>query len=370
MTEIFPIQQPTSVLTGPITAEVDNDEYAIKVFMGSLARKSHHTIRSYEKECHRFLLWLKATKPPAPAMLPLVGVEDINNYLVFLENPRPFSDDFLSAHGWKHQPFRKPLAEASVSHCITVLHQMFAAMRELRAGGDEPYCKFNPVKLAHDGNSGPKDDDEVGQALTPSEWEAVQEAIDTLPRETERDQRHYHRARWIFQLLYRAFLRREEAASLTMGSFEASPEGWSIRLVGKGGKKTKIIATDKLMSELRLYRQTLGLPALPSPGEQRPAIMAITGKEKGVTAQAIYLICGVIYERAAELAKERGDTAAATRLSVATPHWMRHTGITHAMEAGVNPRYVMAQARHSSLNVTARYDHQERRAWRADLGKV
>lgn len=155
-----------------------------------------------------------------------------------------------------------------------------------------------------------------------------------------------------------------------MGSFEASPEGWSIRLVGKGGKKTKIIATDKLMSELRLYRQTLGLPALPSPGEQRPAIMAITGKEKGVTAQAIYLICGVIYERAAELAKERGDTAAATRLSVATPHWMRHTGITHAMEAGVNPRYVMAQARHSSLNVTARYDHQERRAWRADLGKV
>ena len=38
MTEIFPIQQPTSVLTGPITAEVDNDEYAIKVFMGSLAR--------------------------------------------------------------------------------------------------------------------------------------------------------------------------------------------------------------------------------------------------------------------------------------------------------------------------------------------
>jgi site-specific recombinase XerD len=43
---------------------------------------------------------------------------------------------------------------------------------------------------------------------------------------------------------------------------------------------------------------------------------------------------------------------------------MRHTGVSHSMEMGVDPRYVQAQARHSSLNITARYDHKKRQAWR------
>ena len=34
------------------------------------------------------------------------------------------------------------------------------------------------------------------------------------------------------------------------------------------------------------------------------------------------------------------------------------------MEMGVDPRYVQAQARHSSLHITARYDHKKRQAWR------
>ncbi len=370
MYEISATQRTTTVATEVITTEVATDEYAIKVFLDSFARKSPHTIRSYEKECHRFLLWLKATRPAAPAMLPAVAVQDINDYLAFLEQPRPFADDFLAAHGWSHQPFRKPLSGASIAHCITVLHKMFAAMRELRAAGDEPYCKFNPVKLAHQGQSGVKDEEEIEQALTPQEWDAVQEAISALPRASEKDLKHYHRARWIFQLLYRAFLRREEAAGLAMGSFEASPEGWSIRLVGKGNKKARIIATAKLMSELRVYRESLCLPPLPSPGETRPAILAVTGEDKGITAQAIYLICKVIFGQAAALMDARGESAAAARLREATPHWMRHTGVTHSMEAGVNPRYVQAQARHSSLNVTARYDHKGRRAWRQELEGV
>ena len=154
-----------------------------------------------------------------------------------------------------------------------------------------------------------------------------------------------------------------------MGSFEASPDGWNLRLVGKGNKKAKIVVTKKLINELRIYRESLGLPPLPSPGEARPAILAVTGKDKGLTNQAIYLLCKVIFDQAANR-METDDPAAAARLRQATPHWMRHTGVTHAMESGASPRYVQAQARHSSLNVTAKYDHQVRRAWRADLERM
>ncbi|MFC7462047.1 tyrosine-type recombinase/integrase [Hydrogenophaga defluvii] len=352
-----------------LSRDVTDDLTAIKVFLDGYARKSAHTQRSYEKECFRFLLWLRATRPSSHALLPQAAVQDVNDYLAFLAEPRAFSAEFLSANGWKHQPFRKALGPESVKHCLAVLHMLFAAMREMRSTGNEPYCKFNPVNLAHQGEGVSGEDDEIEEALTEKEWDAVQSAIEALPRDKPRDLKHYHRARWVMQLLYRAFLRREEAAALTMGSFQASPEGWNISLVGKGKKKAKIIATEKLMGELRVYRASLGLPPVPSPGESAPAIQAVTGKAKGVTAQAIYLICKTIFTQAADLV-EASDTVAAARLRQASPHWMRHTGVSHSMESGIDPRYVQAQARHSSLNVTARYDHKRRQAWRKAFEEI
>ena len=76
-----------------------------------------------------------------------------------------------------------------------------------------------------------------------------------------------------------------------MGSFEPSPAGWNIRVFGKGNTEITIVATHKLMEELKVYRTSLALPSLPYPGEVRPAILAVTGKDKGVSAQAIYLLC-------------------------------------------------------------------------------
>ena len=347
-----------------VSAEVVDDVQAIRIFIAGYKHKSSHTTRAYEKECYRFLLWLRLKRGAGHAHLPAVGIDDMNVYMDFVREPRPFNEEFLKANGWDHQPFRNALSKTSIALCITVLHRLFTAMREMRGPGGQPYCTYNPVKLLHEGlASRSNQDDEVEQALTEIEWGAVQEVIEGLPQGTEREKKHYHRARWIMQLLYRAFLRREEAANLKMGNFIASPQGWSLRFVGKGDKSSTIIVTSKLIDELKVYRTSLGLPALPSPGESRPAIMAVTGVDKGVTGQAIYLICKEIFGWAADLI-EGSDNAAAARLRQSSPHWMRHTGVSHSMEMGVDPRYVQAQARHSSLNITARYDHKKRQAWR------
>ena len=87
-------------------AEAARSGHAVTAFLEGVARMSPHTVRSYEKECHRFLLWLRATRRAAPALLPTVRLEDINDYLAFLDKPRPFAADFLAAHGWEHQPFQ------------------------------------------------------------------------------------------------------------------------------------------------------------------------------------------------------------------------------------------------------------------------
>lgn len=343
-----------------------NDEQAIEVFLDGLARRSAHTVRSYRKECSRFILWLRASLPnPSSRMLPSVTVQEINRYIDFTQNPRSFSKAYLESQGWRQQPFRKPLSSGSLNLCITILHRMFEALRELRTHEDEPYCKFNPVKLAHQGIKSMQLED-IEQALSDDEWQLVLHTIEQLPREKPVELQHYHRSRWLFHLLYRAFLRREEAAQLTMGCFQATPDGWLICFTGKGNKKAKIVATNTLMDELRLYRESLNLPSTPSYEENdMPAVMGLRGNKQPITSQAIYLICKAIFQRAAALADEQGNTAAATRLRKASPHWMRHTGISHTMEAGVSPRYVQAQARHSSLNITARYDHKEKKAWRS-----
>ena len=43
-----------------------------------------------------------------------------------------------------------------------------------------------------------------------------------------------------------------------------------------------------------------------------------------------------------------------------SPHWLRHSHITHSLQRGVNPTDVMNQAGHSSLAVTTTYAHSSK----------
>jgi integrase/recombinase XerD len=361
----------STIVSGCVT----DDEEAIRVFLASYSRNPSHTLRAYTREVKRFLLWVRATNQSGSmSLLPLVSHDDINKYLDYLSNPRPFSEAFLKSNGWKGQPVRSGLQPTSINHAVIVLNKAFDAWRNLRTTNNQPYCLFNPVILARGAVKGGKQR-EMEEALSRSEWAAVMSVIDQLGESAKspRDIKHYHRSRWVIQLLYRAWLRRSEAAGIAMSSFVPTDAGWDLKLVdanglpvAKGGGKHTIIVTHKLMDELKIYRQSIGLPPLPSLGDHRPAILSLYGDKKPITDQVLYMICGEIFRRAAGLI-ENADPFGAVRLRKASPHWLRHTGISHAMESGANPRYVQAQARHSSLAVTARYDHKEKVAWRRDM---
>lgn len=43
-----------------------------------------------------------------------------------------------------------------------------------------------------------------------------------------------------------------------------------------------------------------------------------------------------------------------------SPHWLRHSHVTHALQRGANPVDVMNQAGHSSLAITTTYAHSEK----------
>jgi len=351
------------------TTLIDDDQAALDGFLSNYRESPANTLRAYSKECHRFHLWLKWTIPNnGRPLFPQVTPEHLNAYKTFARNAPLFPPAFLKANDYEDQPFRKPLSDHSLKHAMSILQKMYSNFRNRLTRDDQPFCKVNPFENVTKVKPKKRDDDLTHKALTDEEWGAVVDVIEALPRQTDRDRQHYHRARWIMQLLYRAFLRRNEAATLTMDCFIPGPDGWELLASGKGTEK-RIIATTALMDELRLYRTSLGMSPYPLPGETTPAIMAVTGRGRGITAQALYLICREIYRMAADLI-EPTNGHAALRLRTMSPHSMRHTGVSHSMDAGVSPRHVQEQARHSSLNMTARYDHKAKRAWREDFDKL
>ncbi len=387
------------------------DRRAIEEWLRSYATRSAHTERSARREIERFLMFLDVVKGPNNRHLPSVTTTDALNYQVFLTRPHDFPEiiaalgdgDVLARFGRTTPPFnfwsgkpgeRKPsrLTATSRKIAITYLARMYRKLSHVRDADGAPYVTINPWEIVSEGKTFRPIS--ITQALTKDEWSAVKQAIEAMPRDTDDRIAAYHRTRWTIQLLYRLWLRREEAASLRMASFVQTPDGWEVRFIGKGRKEAAISASDALMDELRVYRASLGLGPHPEFGEDRPAIGAlrtshdapgtalrtggttqderahsISSLRDGVKPLTIYRICKHIFERAASIL-DPVDPAAAKRLRHASPHWMRHSGVTHALEGGVPDRYVQAHARHANRSMLDRYDHKDRRVGRNHINAL
>lgn len=357
-----------------------DDDGAIALFLESYGHSSPHTRRAYRKEVERFLLWLRHNHPGEPRLLPQVTAATISEYIAFMDRPTPFPADFLIRHGRQiephrapkgvaspvAQPFSGPLSIRSKAHSVTVLRMFFDAITNVDGGDGRPYCQFNPLrtmrgfsaKAIRSGDS-PRD-----RGFSFQEWSYVQSVIANPIDATA------IRQRWIVMMLYLTFVRREEAVRLTTRDLTPSRNGaWSLRVFGKGGATRTIVASAAFMEEFSAYMRSLRKPSLPVPGLVEPLVQNTWGSGP-VGPQVIYSECRHVFARAAVVAEAAGDTRAAQRLRQASPHWLRHTGISHALELGIEARYVQAQAGHESLSTTGIYDHKERDAWERSFERM
>jgi len=150
-----------------------------------------------------------------------------------------------------------------------------------------------------------------------------------------------------------------------MQDFHRREGRWWWRVIGKGDKVSAIPMPPDMVALLEAWRESLGLAALPEPDEETPLLRALDGR-RALGANRLYrLIRETFHEAATALAAEQGRAAAAevARLRQATPHWLRHTALTHQAQAGVELRFLAATARHARLDTTARYLHAEDAEW-------
>lgn len=356
-----------------ISAGTDAD--AIGCFLAEYDR-SPGTLRVYQRECERLLLWsiVDCGKP-----LSSLNRQDFEGYLNFLADPQPASlwcGPKADRASDKWRPFVGRLSESAV---LTAMAAINSLMRYLVDAG---YLAGNPLglirqrrrKLAAEA-SGPiqsvvttDEAEKIERFLDEEMWQAVTRAIEQMPRSTPAQHDEYERARFIGAVLYMLAPRAGELESHRMNSFREERGRWWWHVVGKGGKKARVPVADDMLQALVRYRKHLGLSAVPRRSDATPLLVSLKDRSP-ITARRLNQILKRIFAQAADLLPPESEHKR-EKLRAASAHWGRHTGITAKLDSGIGERYVQKDARHSDARTTRRYIHEEEERWHDEAQKL
>lgn len=351
--------------------DADNDREAVAVWLAEY-RDRPNTFEAYRKEAERLLLWLRVERKGAS--LARLSREDWLAYERFLRAPPTHwcGPSFPRADP-RWRPLKGPLGERSVRYAMGVAYNL---MHYLVASG---YLTANPLALRRRGRQATLN--RVERYLPASCLRAIGQALDALPGDGEEARRARERARFV--LIWAeltggraselcaarmADVVRDERSAATdrahTGAADAPVRWWWQIPAGKGHKAREVPLHTEAMQALAAYRQSLGLPALPHPGEtDRALIWGLRGPERhrGVNRSTLFRLTKKVFLAAAEHAAAT-DAGTAEALRAASTHWLRHSTATNALDAGVELRAVKALMGHSSLDTTLKYVHDDRAA--------
>ena len=161
---------------------------------------------------------------------------------------------------------------------------------------------------------------------------------------TDAESRTGIRDRALLRVLIKGCLRRGEAVALDFEHVRRVGGYWTLTIPrAKGGADQHIKATDDVVASVAAVAELYG-------EETGPVFRTLlTGRPPGARlgGQAVYKIVMQAAERAG--------------LPPITPHVLRHTGCTLALEAGATLQQMQAHARHKNIGTTMLYLHQRDR---------
>jgi len=356
-------------------------------------RGSEATFNAYRREIERWLhwCWLVAKKsikeikrqdfeafvefcqkPP----LTWIGVKNVPRFTdkegTRLANPawRPFVVSVSKvAHGKGNQPNPKnySLSQKALQAIFAVIGSFYNYLIQ------EDYIAANPIAQIrqkskfirkHQGKA-------IIRRLSELQWAYVIETAEILATQNPVE---HERSLFIMNALYGMYLRVSELAASDrwqpqMGHFQKdNDENWWFTTVGKGNKERNITVSDAMLGALKRYRQSLGLSALPYPGENTPLIIKARGSGAISSTRQIRAIVQNCFDNAVQRLQKDNFSEEAEQLKAATVHWLRHTGISEDVK--IRPReHVRDDAGHGSSAITDKYIDVELRARHASAKK-
>lgn len=328
-----------------IQANSDIEAAAIWVKTTATNPKSRRVMR---KEVERFIFWSQYTRGK---QLSQINVMDVNDYTTFLADPQPrelwVSETKYPRKHEQWRPFAGPLSLSSQRYALKQIGSMYGWMVK---GGRLRGNPFGLVRKPH------APEDSTIKRLLPEEGIALAfEAINLTKSPRKRARDHF-----MFSLYYLTGVRTFEATASNMSSLRCSANGtWWLTVLGKRDKVREVPISEELYQDLRLYRESFGLPGDIPAKDPTPLLLAANSKLRRAHNSTVLKAIIEIMTRAAGLAIQREQFELADRLSEATTHWLRHSCFSHLAKATGDLVMIKSLAGHSKIETTSRYLHTE-----------
>lgn len=328
----------------------NNDYAAVQAWLS--LHEAPATQRAYRKEAERLILWAIVERGVALSSL---ATEDAVAYRAFLRQPSPrqrWVGPAATRTSAEWRPFAGGLSSRSRAYALSVLSSMFRWLIEQRYVLANPFAGIK-VRGARQATL------DTTRSFSEGEWKLVRTVAEGLEWSYGWQPSAARRLRFLIDFSYCTGLRAGELVHATLGSIEVDAHGdhW-LHVVGKGSKAGKVVLPGLARGALDRHLAQRGLPVTPTKWNPATPLLGSLEGEAGITPKRLWAIVKRFFATTADVL---GDTnpALAEKLRRATPHWMRHTHATHALQRGAELTTVRDNLRHASLSTTSTYLHSD-----------
>ncbi len=359
--------------------DAHNDYQAVQAWLS--LQDSTATQRAYRKEAERLMLWaiIERGKP-----LSSLTTEEAIAYRQFLRHPTPASrwmGPTAPRQSDEWRPFQKPLSARSTAYALSVLSALFRWLTEQRYLTGNPFAGITAKAMKNVRAGGETRTEFVtlsDRAFTTREWAFLVQWADRASTKLAWSTDAARRLQFVLRFAQATGLRISELVSARVRDIKIEPRSQRWLIVrGKGNKRALValppIAWRVLTEEM--HRRGYGKRFNTWPGST-PLITAFAtseqqevNKAKDVSSGRLWAILRKFFDQVAD----RIDTSKpqfATKLRSATPHWLRHTHASHALEGGADLTTVRDNLRHASLTTTSGYLHVDQADRSRQLGRA
>ncbi|WP_157118892.1 tyrosine-type recombinase/integrase, partial [Azohydromonas lata] len=249
------------------------------------------------------------------------------------------------------------LSPRSTAYALSVLSAMFRWLIDKRYVLANPFAGIRVRGMRAAGM-------DTTRGLSGAEWGLVRTVADALEWAYGWEPRAAQRMRFVLDFGFGTGLRASELVGATLGNIEtdAGGDAW-LHVVGKGSKAGKVVLPLIARGALETYLVQRRLPVSPAKWDPRTPLLGSLNGEAGITARRLWAAMKRFFSTAAAVLADV-NPALAEKLNRASPHWLRHSHASHALEAGADLTTVRDNLRHASVSTTSLYLHadDERRA--------
>ena len=201
---------------------------------------------------------------------------------------------------------------------------------------------------------------DTARSFSDVEWSLLRTVADGLEWSYSWQPAAAQRLRFVLDFSYATGLRASELVQATLGAIEIDREERWLHVVGMGARTGRVTLPPLARTALDRYLAQRRLPTTPSRWDQATPLLASLEHDHagGVTSARLWAVLKRFFSHAADIVQEQ-SSATAEKLRRASPHWMRHTHATHALQGGAELTTVRDNLRHASLATTSIYLHSD-----------